>query len=237
MRHSDHDSSKGIQIVLQNGQCGNINIICDLVKKQDIWRCCKHFQKVQALLLSSGKLFYWRILHGRIKQKLLQKLCCTDQSVLCGNILCNILNIINYPLTGVHFLNFLRKITDLYGFSNLYRPAVRLYDTCNNFKKRRFATAVGSDDSQPLIFQHNVVKIPDAYLISKAFGNMMKLNCFFAHSCLYRINLHVFVADRRSAVFQCFQTVKPCSLLGSPCTTASFCPFQLHSENTLAFPL
>ena len=166
-----------------------------------------------------------------------EKFCGADQPVLCRNVLCNIFDIIDHPLAGVHFLNFLRKITDLYCFSNFHFSAVRLYDPCNYFKKRGFPAAVGPDNSQPLIFQHNIVKIPDANLISKAFGNMMKLYGLFAHSCLYRVDLHIFIADRRSAVFQRLQTVKPCSLLGGSCTAAPFCPFQLHSENALTFSL
>ena len=65
----------------------------------------------------------------------------------------------------------------------------------------------------------------------------MKFNGLFAHSGLYRINLHSLIPYRCGTVFQCLKTIQSCTLFGTSCTTSSFCPFDFHTENTLSFPL
>jgi len=73
MRYGDHNTCKRIQIIFQNRQCRNIYIIGNLVKQQHVWSRCEYFQKIEALLFTTGKLLDWCILHGSIKQKLLKK--------------------------------------------------------------------------------------------------------------------------------------------------------------------
>ena len=66
---------------------------------------------------------------------------------------------------------------------------------------------------------------------------MMQLYCFLSHTGLYRTKLHRLILNRRFPAFQRFQAFQPGFLFCRPCTAAPLCPFQLHPQNTLAFPL
>ena len=126
MGHCDHDPGERIQIVFQNGQRWYVNIIRNLVQKQHVWSGSQHFQKIETLLLPARQLFNGRILHRGVKKELFQKLRRADRPVFCGDILRHVFNIIDDPAAGVHLFYFLGKIANLYRFSNLHTPFIRL---------------------------------------------------------------------------------------------------------------
>ena len=63
----------------------------------------------------------------------------------------------------------------------------------------------------------------------------MKLNGLFSHSCFHRINFHVLIPDRGGSVFHSFQTFQSGPLLCTSGPAASFRPFLLDTQDTLAF--
>ena len=235
MRYRNNDSGKRIQIIFQDRQRRDIDIVCDLVQKQHIGRRGKDFQKIKPFLFASGKLFYGRILHGRIEKKLFQKFRRADQSVFCRNIFRHIFYVIDHSLAGVHLLWLLGKITDLYRLSQFHRTAVRLRDPGNDLQKSGFAASVGTDDPQPLIFKHNIIKITDTYFLSEAFKDVVKLYGFLSHPGLHRINLHFLILRRSRCVLQRFQTFQAGSLFRASGAASPFRPLHLHPQDTVPF--
>ena len=63
----------------------------------------------------------------------------------------------------------------------------------------------------------------------------MELYGLFAHTGFHGVHLYILIFYRSFSCFQCFQTVKPCPLLGTSGPAASRRPFQFHPKDTAAF--
>ena len=114
---------------------------------------------------------------------------------------------------------------------------IRLDLSGNDLHQCGFAASVRSDDPEPLIFQHDIIKIVDQLILTVTLGNMMQLDRLFPHTDTDRVQLHLLLLRRRFPVFQRLQTLQTCPLLCTSCPTSPLRPLQFHSEHALPFSL
>ena len=236
MGYRDHDSGKGIQIILQDRKGRDIKVIPRLVEQKHVRILRQNTQEIQPAFLSSRELADRSILHVRRKKEALQQLRRADLSVLCGNILGDILYIIDHTLTVVHILFFLCKIADLHCIADVNMPGIRLCNTGDHLHDRGLAAPVRSNDAKPLILQDDISEIFQYLLLTITLADMVEFDRLLSHPRLHGIQLHSLILHRRLSALQRFQAFKPRSLFRTSRTASPLCPFQLHPKDTLPLP-
>ena len=156
MGHGDNDTCKSGEVILQDGEGGDVQVIGGLVQKQYIAACRQHRQQVEPALFPAGELSDGGVLHGGVKKEVLQQGAGTDGALTGGDVLRNVLDIVDDPLGGVHVLRGLGKIADLYGLAPFNGAGVRLDLPCDELHEGGLAAAVFPDDADALVPEHRI---------------------------------------------------------------------------------
>ena len=172
--HHNNASLKITQILFKHLQSLDIEVICRLVKHQEVGICHKYRAEIETTFLATTEFIDIAVLFFRREKEMLQELRCGEHFAGNRDYLGNIL----YHIYNLHLFverqALLAVISPFHGFAHLYDTAIGRRASKQHLDKRRLACTVVSDYTKFLIPGKCIVEILCYDFVSESLGKCLE---------------------------------------------------------------
>ena len=235
--HRQNGAGEALEIVLQDGEGGHVQVVGGLVQQQDVGGLHQHGQQVQPPPLPAGEPPDGHGLEIPGEQKPLHHLVGGEGALVGLHLVGDVVDEVVDPLLEVQLPPLLGEVADLHRGAHLHRAAVRRQLPRDQVEQGGLAGAVAAHDADAVAAQQVVGEVADDGPPVKGLGHIPQLDDLLPQAAGGRRHLDGFVRLRRVLVQQGLVPLDALLGLGGAGPAAPHDPLPLHPEDGLALAL
>ena len=237
MGHRQDGAGEALEIVLQDGEGGHVQVVGGLVQQQDVGGLHQHGQQVQPPPLPAGEPPDGHRLQVAGEQEPLHHLVGGEGALVGPYLVGDVVDEVVDPLVQVQLPALLGEVADLHRGAHVHRAAVRRQLAGDQVEEGGLAGAVPAHDADPVIPQQVVGEAADDGPAVKGLGHVPQLDDLLPQAAGGRRHLHRLVRLRRVLIQQGLIPLDALPGFRGPGPAAPHDPLPLHPEDGLALAL
>ena len=237
MGHGDDRAGEALQIVLQDGQGGDVQVVGGFVQEQHIGGRHEDAQQVQPPPLAAGQPAHGHVLHRRREQEPLQHLAGGEGALVGAHLGGNVVNQLPDGLVGIQLPGLLGEIADFHRGAGLDAAGIRGQAPGHQVQQGGFPRAVAAHHADAVVPGQAVGEVPQHLLVPEGFADVLQIENLPAQAAGRSSHLHRVVVLGGLLVFQGLVAVDALLALGGAGLAAPDDPLVLVAQDGLALAL
>ena len=237
MGHRHNGAGKALEVVLQNGQRGHVQVVGGFVQQQDVGRRHQYGEEIQPPPLPAGEPPDGHGLQVSGEEKPLHHLIGGKGPLIGPDLAGDGMDKVVHPLVQIQLPALLGEMADPHRGPGLHAAGVRRQLSGDQPQQGGLSRAVAAHNADAVAAQQIVGKTADDRAAPIGFGYLPQLNEFSPQAAGGRRQLYGPVALRRGLVQQGLIPLDPLLGLGGAGFAPPHDPLPLHPEDGLPLAL